>query len=116
MAIPNLSLVFVIPAHRRRVTFGFGASFFSAILGALAFNFFLTEPRYTLNVDDPANIWAIALLFVVGCIASPLASIARRRADDAALLRRQAATLQTYSRDALAAETTSDPRQHRQCP
>ncbi len=106
VAIPNLSLVFVIPVIVAAVTFGFGASFFSAILGALAFNFFLTEPRYTLNVDDPANIWAIALLFVVGCIASPLASIARRRADDAALLRRQAATLQTYSRDALAAETT----------
>lgn len=106
VTIPNLSLVFVIPVIVAAVTFGFGASFFSAILGALAYNFFLTEPRYTLNVDDPANIWAIALLFVVGCIASPVASIARRRADDAALLRRQAAALQIYSRDTLAAETT----------
>ncbi len=106
VAIPNLSLVFVIPVIVAAVTFGFGASFFSAILGALAFNFFLTEPRYTLNVDDPANMWAIALLFVVGCIASPVASIARRRAEDAALLRRQAAALRTYSRDTVAAQST----------
>ncbi len=106
VTIPNLSLVFVIPVIIAAVTFGFGSSFFSAILGALAYNFFLTEPRYTLNVDDPANIWAIALLFVVGCIASPVASIARRRADDAARLRQQAAVLRSYSRDTLAAGGT----------
>src|SRR5882762_612207 len=46
VAIPNLSLVFVIPVIIAAVTFGFGSSFFSAILGALAYNFFLTEPRY----------------------------------------------------------------------
>lgn len=106
VTIPNLSLVFVIPVIVAAVAFGFGASFFAAILGALAYNFFLTEPRYTLNVDDPANIWAIALLFVVGCIVSPVASIARRRADDAARLRQQAAILRSYSRDILAAGDT----------
>ena len=104
VAIPNLSLVFVIPVVVAAVTFGLGPSLFSAILGALAYNFFLTEPRYTLIVDDPANIWAIGLLFVVGCIASAVASTARHRADDAALLKRQAATLQTYSRDMLVAD------------
>ncbi|WP_315836211.1 DUF4118 domain-containing protein [Bradyrhizobium prioriisuperbiae] len=49
VTIPNLSLVFVIPVIIAAVTFGFGSSFFSAILGALAYNFFLTEPRYTLG-------------------------------------------------------------------
>jgi hypothetical protein len=53
----------------------------SAILGALAFNFFLTEPRYTLAVDDPANIWAIGLLFVVGLIVSGVAFTSRQRGD-----------------------------------
>lgn len=106
VTIPNLSLVFVIPVIVAAVMFGLGASLFSAIVGALAFNFFLTEPRYSLHVDDPANIWAIGLLFVVGCIASAVASIARHRADDAALLNRQSATLQAYSRDILAADTT----------
>src|SRR5512146_1677408 len=104
VTIPNLSLVFVIPVVVAAVAFGLGPSLFSAVLGALSYNFFFTEPRYTLMVDDPANVWAIGLLFVVGCIASGVASIARRRADDATLLMRQAKTLQLYSHDVVAAD------------
>ena len=66
--IPNLSLVFVVPVIIAGVSLGLGPSLCSAVLGALAFNFFLTEPRYSLAVDDVANIWAIGLLFVVGLI------------------------------------------------
>lgn len=102
VTVPNLSLVFVIPVVVAAVTFGLWPSLCSAILGALAYNFFLIEPRYSLAVDDPANIWAIGLLFVVGCIASAVASIARRKADDAARLRRQAAILRLYGREATA--------------
>jgi K+-sensing histidine kinase KdpD len=83
-----------------------GPSLCSAILGALAFNFFLTEPRYTLAVDDAANIWAIGLLFVVGLIVSGVAFTSRQRATEAALLRRQTAVLQGYSRDVVAADNT----------
>src|SRR5260370_855085 len=67
---------------------------------------FLTEPRYTLVVDDPANIWAIGLLFVVGLIVSGVAFTSRQRATEAALLRRQATVLQGYSRDVVAADST----------
>ena len=42
VTIPNLSLVFVIPVVVAAFTFGLGSSLFSAILGALAYNFFLT--------------------------------------------------------------------------
>jgi K+-sensing histidine kinase KdpD len=104
VTIPNLSLVYVIPVVVAAVAFGLGPSLCSAVLGALAYNFFSTEPRYSLMVDDPANVWAIGLLFIVGCIASGVASIARRRADDAALLKRQAKILQLYSHDAVGAD------------
>jgi K+-sensing histidine kinase KdpD len=107
VTIPNLSLVFVVPVLIAAVAFGLGPSLGAAILGALSYNFFLTEPRFTLRVDDPANIWAIGLLFVVGVVASAVASTARHRADDAALGRRQAAVVQSYSRDIVAAV---DPR------
>lgn len=107
VTIPNLSLVFVVPVVVAAVAFGLGPSLCAAVLGALAYNFFLTEPRFTLRVDDPANIWAIGLLFVVGVITSAVASTARRRGDDAALARRQAALVRSYSRDIVAA---SDPR------
>jgi K+-sensing histidine kinase KdpD len=106
VTIPNLSLVFVVPVIIAGVSLGLGPSLFSAILGALAFNFFLTEPRYTLAVDDPANIWAIGLLFVVGLIVSGVAFTSRQRATEAALLRRQATVLEGYSRDLVAADNT----------
>jgi len=106
--IPNLSLIFVIPVVIAAVGFGLGASVCSAILGALAYNFFLTEPRYSLAVDDPANIWAIALLFVVGLIVSTVAFTSRRRATEAALLRTQATVLQGYSCDVVAADSTEE--------
>lgn len=105
VTIPNLSLIFVIPVIIAGFSFGLGPSLFSAILGALAFNFFLTEPRYTLAVDDPANIWAIGLLFVVGLIVSGVAFTSHWRAIEAAQLRRQAVVLQGYSRDIVAADS-----------
>jgi K+-sensing histidine kinase KdpD len=97
--IPNLSLVFVIPVIVAGVGLGLGPSLCSAILGALAFNFFLTEPRYSLAIDDPSNIWAMALLFVVGLVVSGVAFTSHRRATEASLLRRQATVLQNYSRE-----------------
>jgi K+-sensing histidine kinase KdpD len=102
--IPNLSLVFVIPVIVAGLSAGIGPSLCSALLGALAFNFFLTEPRYSLAVDDPSNVWAIALLFVVGIIVSGVAFTSRRRAEEAALLQKQATVLEHYSRDVVAAK------------
>lgn len=103
VSIPNLSLVFVIPVIVAGLSFGLGPSICSAILGALAFNFFLTEPRYSLVIDDPSNIWAMALLFVVGLIVSGVAFTSHRRAAEASLLRKQATILQNYSQDVVAA-------------
>jgi K+-sensing histidine kinase KdpD len=104
VAIPNLSLVFVVPVIVAGVSLGLGPSLCSALLGALAYNFFLTEPRYSLVVDDVANIWAIGLLFVIGVIASGVAFTSHRRAAEAGLLRKQIDTLHGYGNDLVAAD------------
>ena len=104
VSIPNISLLFVVPVVVAGVAFGLGPSFCSALAGALAYNFFLTEPRYSLNVDDPAYIWAIGLLLLVGFIVSGVAFTSKLRATDAALLRRQVSSVQGFSRAVLAAE------------
>ncbi len=104
VTIPNLSLVFVVPVIIAGVSLGLGPSLCAAVLGALSFNFFLTEPRYSLAVDDPANIWAIALLFVVGVIASGIAFTSHKRAAEAALLSRQQSILERYTRELVRAE------------
>ncbi|MGX5734736.1 DUF4118 domain-containing protein [Bosea thiooxidans] len=105
--VPNLSLVFVLPVILTALLFGLGPTLAAAVLGALAFNFFFTAPRWTLQVDDPANIWAIGLLFAVGCIASTIAFASQRRAAEAESRRRQAVTLQSGSRAIIAA---TDPK------
>jgi K+-sensing histidine kinase KdpD len=104
VAIPNLSLVFVVPVIVAGVSLGLGPSLCAGVLGALSFNFFLTEPRYSLAVDDPANILAIGLLFVVGLIVSGVAFTSHRRAREAALLTRQVSVLQRCTRDLAAAD------------
>jgi two-component system sensor histidine kinase KdpD len=104
--IPNLSLIFVVPVIVAGLSLGLGPSLCAAILGPLAFNFFLTEPRYSLAVDDPANIWAIGLLFVVGLVISGVAFTSRQRATEAARFKRQAMILRSYSRNLLTADTT----------
>ncbi|CAN7648226.1 DUF4118 domain-containing protein [Devosia sp. LjRoot16] len=103
--IPNLSLLFVLPVVIAGVSFGFGPSLAAAVLGALAFNFFLTEPRLSLAVDDPSNIWAIGLLLLIGVIVSAVAFTSQRRGADAALLRSQAIELRDYSREVMAADS-----------
>jgi K+-sensing histidine kinase KdpD len=103
IAIPNLSLIFVVPVIVSGVSLGLGPSLLSAVLGALSFDFFLAAPRYSLAIDDPANIWAMCLLFAVGLIASTVSFTSRRRAEEAARLKKQLVVLQRYSREITAA-------------
>lgn len=105
VTISNLSLLFVMPVVIAGVSFGFGPSLFAAVLGPLAHNYFLTDPRNSLAIADPANAWGIGLLFIVGLIVSGVAFTSRRRAIDATLLKRQATVLQGYSRDVVAADS-----------
>lgn len=96
-AVPNLSLIYVLPVIVTAIAFGFGPSMLAAVAGASAYNFFFTAPRFSLQVEDPANVWAIGLLLVVGGIASGLASLAARRQAAFKLRLHQEQALQSFS-------------------
>jgi K+-sensing histidine kinase KdpD len=98
VSIPNLSLVFVLPVLLAAVAFGWGPALAAAVAGVAAYNFFLLPPIYTFNVEDPANIWALALLGIVGAITSAVAAESRRRARAPREAARQARVLQTAAR------------------
>jgi K+-sensing histidine kinase KdpD len=106
VTIPNLSLVFVVPVIIAGVILGLGPSLCSAILGALAFNFFLTEPRYTLAVGRPGKHLGDRAAVCRRTHREWRCLHSHRRATEAALLRRQASVLQGYSRDLVAADNT----------
>ena len=97
--IPNLSLVFVLPVVVAAVSFGWKPAMAAAIAAVLAVNFFLTAPRYSLSVADPASAWGLGLLLVTAAIASTVAAQSRRRALEAMEAAGQARALQVMARD-----------------
>ena len=107
VTIPNLSLMFVVPVIIAGVGLGLGPSYLQRYLVLLPTISSSPSPATHSAVDDPANIWAIGLLFVVGLIVSGVAFTSRRRATEMALLRRQGTLLQGYSRDVVAADNTN---------
>lgn len=102
-AVPNLSLVFVLPVVIAAVSFGWGPSLAAAVAGVAAFNFFLIAPRYSFHVEDPDNLWALALLLITAAIVSTVAAQSRRRALAAWQAADQAGALQTLARALVAA-------------
>jgi K+-sensing histidine kinase KdpD len=90
----NLTLLFVLPVIGMAVAFGWGPSMCAAVCGALAFDFFFTEPRYSLAIASLADIWSASLLLVVGAAVSTLAAQLRRRALEARRSAAQAKALQ----------------------
>jgi len=99
VSVPNLSLVFVLPVVIAAVSFGWGPALAAAVLGVIAYNYFLIPPLYTFRVADPANLWAIALLLIAAAIVSAVAAQSRRRALQALAAADQAHALQTLARD-----------------
>ena len=95
--IPNLSLIFVLPVVIAAVSFGWKPAMAAAVAAVLAVNFFLVAPRYTLNVADPANVWALGLLLVTAAIVSAVAAQSRRRALVAWEAAEQATALQAMA-------------------
>lgn len=100
---PNLSLIFVLPVVIAAVSFGWRASLTAAVLGALAFNFFLIPPLYTLRVADAANVWALVLLLAVAALVSAVAGHARRKAQEAWEAAEQGLTLRDLARSLVGA-------------
>jgi K+-sensing histidine kinase KdpD len=90
----NLTLLFVLPVMIVAMAFGWGPSMGAAVAGALAFDFFFTEPKYSLTIDSPADFWSAGLLLVVGAVVSTLAAQIQRRAMEARRAAIQARALQ----------------------
>lgn len=107
IAIPNVSLIFVLPVVVAAIRYGWGPALSAAVAGVVAYNFFLIEPRYTFRVADPANVWALLLLLITAAAVSAVAAQSRRRALEAWQAVAQSSALQTMARALVAAR---DPK------
>jgi len=105
LGAPNASLVFVLPVVFAAATFGWRPALAAAIAGVTAYNFFLIEPRYTLHVADPVNLWALLLLLITAAVVSVVAGQSRRRALAAQTAADHAIALQSLARTLVGATT-----------
>jgi two-component system sensor histidine kinase KdpD len=83
---------------------GRGPAAFASALSVLAFNFFFTEPRYSLAFNDPGYLLTFGVMLAVGLIVGSLAARTREQAFAARDRERQTAALYALSRELAAAQ------------
>jgi len=68
----NIVLTLLMSVVVAAALFGLGASIFASFLTVLAFNFFFTQPLYSLNVADPQYYLVFLFLLIVGAVIGTL--------------------------------------------
>jgi two-component system sensor histidine kinase KdpD len=63
---------------------GRGPALVAALISALAYNYWFTQPVHTLQVHDPVDIVTVVILFLVALVTSQLAALMRMQARRAA--------------------------------
>lgn len=108
LGLPNASIVFVLAVIAAALRYGAVIAIFASILSALSYNYFLTEPYYSLQIYDPRNVWAVLLFLAagiavsgVGARARGLTLIARRQAE-------RAADLQEFTKNLVSAQEAGE--------
>jgi K+-sensing histidine kinase KdpD len=97
IAAPNVTLIYVLPVIISATLFGWGPSLLTVAIGVLAFDFFFTEPYYSLTMTNPSEIWAAALLFIIASIVTSVAAQSRWRAMEAREAAERAQALQALA-------------------
>ncbi|MBY0310634.1 MAG: sensor histidine kinase KdpD [Phycisphaerales bacterium] len=87
---------------------GRGPATLASVLSVLAFNFFFTEPRFSLSVNDPTYLLTFGVMLAVGLIVGTLAARTREQARSAWDRERQTAALYALSRELAAAQGIRD--------
>jgi two-component system sensor histidine kinase KdpD len=97
VAAPSLTLIFVVPVVIAATSLGWGPSVATVVASVLAFDFFFTQPYFTLRITDPSEIWAAVLLLATSALVSAVAGQSRRSALEARRAADQAQALQALA-------------------
>src|SRR5712691_10741773 len=98
IALPNVSLVFVVPVLIAAARHGLVPSLWVSALSVLAYNFFFLPPLYEFTIHDPANVVALFFFMFVAVAASALAARTRSQTEAARRDARTNAELYAFSR------------------
>ena len=97
ISAPNVTLIYVLPVIISATLFGWGPSLLAVAVGVVAFDFFFTEPYYSLTITSPSDIWAAVLLFVIASIVTSVAAQSRGWAMEAREAAERAQALQALA-------------------
>jgi two-component system sensor histidine kinase KdpD len=106
--LPNISLVYVLAIIAAAIRYGMIVSIFTAVLSALAYNFFLIPPLHTFTISDPSNIYAVFLFIAIGLAVSGVSARVRAQTLIARNQARRATDLETFARGLVGMEEESD--------
>jgi two-component system sensor histidine kinase KdpD len=105
--VASLALLYLLPVMIASARGGLAAGLTASALAALAFNFFLVPPRFTLRIFDPDHVVTMILLFAVAAMISELAARLRAAADRAEAAAEDSRLLATFGQK-LAGVRSSD--------
>lgn len=108
LALPNLSMVFLIAVLFSAVTWGLGPSILASILSLLVYDFFFVAPIFTFTVANPQDILALVVFLITAVLTSNLAARVRHQADAAKHREARTAALYALSRQIAGAAGLSD--------
>ena len=108
ISAPNLTLIYVLPVIIAASVSGWGPSLLAVAAGATAFDFFFTEPYYSLTMTNPPEIWALVLLLTIATIVASVSAQSRRRALKAVEAAERAEALQAVAHAAIHFTTQRD--------
>lgn len=106
--LENIDLVFLAAIVGIAVRFGLWPSLFTSVLATLCYNFFFTDPYYTLLISRPTDIIAVVFFAVVAIVVSNVAARARVQAVAAMARARTTESLYTFSRKLAGVGTLDD--------
>ena len=101
--ISNLLMIYLFAEIIAALALGRGPAVLASVFGALAFDFFIVPPRFTLAVDDLEYMLTFLGLFVVGLLISSLTERFRLQTAMAEQRASETITLNELSRDLAAA-------------
>jgi two-component system sensor histidine kinase KdpD len=106
--LPNISLVFVVAVIAAAIRFGMMVSIFTAVVSALAYNFFLIPPLYTFTISDASNVYGMIFLAMIGVGVSGVAARTRAQAIIARKQARQSGDLEAFARSLVGMDDESE--------
>jgi two-component system sensor histidine kinase KdpD len=95
----NLVMLYLASVVISAVFLGRGPSLLAALLGVLAFDFFLIPPYLTFAVSDTQYIITFAVLFIISLVVSSLTARVREQAEAAFQREKQTSALYNLGRD-----------------